>query len=479
MLIKLEEGRRREIGQLVYDWVQSGLATQGTGPTWWEMVERFYRNERPTQPDFLMNKADDPGYSLFHVPLSQPRQDMLTAQVCTVVGRQDPYMRDAESPEEIAEARQRLLHRVWQDAGFEGKIRKAARIAANTDLSYIKVEPGTIPGTLSMETYHVRNVVVFPALMGGTRDAVCIGNRTSRRRGIIEDLQEEGTYYKGVALAENDPTMVQNPMESRRSGAAYGQTSTDAKTQPVNIWDLDVLLDLKEDGGGERWYACVIDEQGELLALHRSPWSRPRWIKCYYIGSPTDYYSPSSVGRNLLPVQDAYNKLWSAYYAGSMRTATPPIIGPKLTGGEKNTRYTYGAYVETNGVPQGWTVQTQFNGQSIPGMLQALERLADQIARISQNTQGAEMDATATEASIVAAGVAVGLEEYIANFTEEFGEMAKLTMEIVAADYDAFAERYGEEPPAPPPNPLADLAAMMQDMPQEESLPMGMEEVPM
>jgi hypothetical protein len=461
-LIKLDDARRKEIGQLVYDWVQAGLATQGSASTWWDSVERFYRNERPSQNDVLGNAPDSPGYSIFHVPLSQPRQDMLTAQVCTVVGRQDPYMRDTESPEEIAEARQNILQRVWQDAKFEDRIRKAARITGNTDLAYLKMEPGYKPGTLCMEAYHCRNVVVYPALSGsGTNDAVCIGNSTSRRRGVVEDMQESGEYYKGVEIIESDPTQTQNPGESERSGASYAQTSTDRKSQTVNLWDLDVLLKLEEDGNKEQWYHCVIDEQGLLLSLARSKWSRPRWIKTQFIGSPTDYYPPCSVGRNLAPIQDEYNKLHSGFYAGVMRTAVPPMVGPKLTDGQKNVRYNWGSYVETDGKPEGWALDSSFNGAGIPMILSSLEQIADRIARISQNAQGGSTENTATEADIIAAGVAVGLEEYIANFTAEFGELAGLTLEMVANDYEAFSERYGEEPPALPIDPLAALAAAM------------------
>ena len=444
-LINLDDSERMAIGQQVYMWVQAGLATQGTGPTWWDRIERFHLNQKPGGLDVFGFTDADPKYSKFHVPLSQPRQDALTAQVCTVIGRQDPYMRDQSDDEDVAEAKQRVVHRAWNRAGFESVIRKAARIVGDTDLAYIKIEPGA-PGTLDMFAYHCKNVVVFPALPTGVRSQACIGNRTSRRIAEIEQLREAKFYYKGQPVPQNDPTLAQDRVESDRSGAQYGQMGVDQATLTSNLWDLDVRLKLEKDGNEERWYHCTIDEQGQLLRLTRSKWSRPRWFRCQFIGSATDYYSATSVGRNLAGLQDLYNALWSAMYIGTMRAAVPPMIAPQSTTGEKNLQYSYASYIETAGKPEAWALTVGFEGGHIPTALQFIERTADQVARISQNATGVQTpDTTATESSIIAAGVAVGLEEFIANFTQEFGEMAALTCEMIADDYDAFTETCGTE----------------------------------
>jgi hypothetical protein len=52
-------------------------------------------------------------------------------------------------------------------------------------------------------------------------------------------------------------------------------------------------------------------------------------------------------------------------------------------------------------------------------------------------------DATATEQSIVAAGVTAGQEEYIANFSAPFAAMAEGSLELLDANWDDWYPRIG------------------------------------
>jgi primosomal replication protein N len=103
--------------------------------------------------------------------------------------------------------------------------------------------------------------------------------------------------------------------------------------------------------------------------------------------------------------------------------------------------------IETDSPVTPWQGSVKFDGAPFPQILERCEQIADQVARISQNTTGAQASGqtTATEQSIIAAGVAVGLEGYIAKFSEEFGMMMSLTMQIIAQDFEAYKERYGNE----------------------------------
>jgi hypothetical protein len=130
---------------------------------------------------------------------------------------------------------------------------------------------------------------------------------------------------------------------------------------------------------------------------------------------------------------------------------------------------------------QPWSPGITFNGSDFVQMLGLLERNGDQVARISQNTQGAQAtgQTTATEQSIIAAGVATGVENYIENFTLEFPMMAEHTMHLIYDDYDNFANRYGTEAEAPQITPediskILDVSLPSERMPQPLASPAPM-----
>jgi hypothetical protein len=80
----------------------------------------------------------------------------------------------------------------------------------------------------------------------------------------------------------------------------------------------------------------------------------------------------------------------------------------------------------------------RFNGEPLQQLWQAYQEIGDQTARVSANTMGAvqSRDTTATENSIIASGVSIGLEEYVANFSANLGEAAAFTTELLALHYN-------------------------------------------
>lgn len=459
-LVPLSSGQRTQIGTKLASYVQAGLDTKGRMPQWWERVQKFHRNERPESADAWGTMPDDPGYSEFHVPFSQPRQDMLVAQVCTVINKQEPYMLAAEGIDEgPADKMQQLVHRLWQDAKFEDRTRKAGSLCTDTDMAIWRLTPADRRGrpAVAIDVIDPANFICFPATPYGVAGAACSGMRIYQRRRMIMDKIKADIYYEATVSAGDDPTQT-NSAATNHAGtnlSIAGPTPNDDSTP--ECWDLIVKLaiegeDGKEEGEEKTYRATIAYTTQELLSLEEYPYSIPWFFVGHFVGDSTQFWSGSSVGRNLAGMQDAFNKLHSALYVGSMNSAQPAMIGPKLGSGVKYSKYKWADYIESDEPVQPFTPTIRFVGEPLINQLAMLEQSGDQVARISQNTQGAQTSeqTTATESSIIAAGVAVGLEEYIANFSEPLGDMATLTVEIIAERFTEFEAAYGEEQPQPP-----------------------------
>ena len=435
-------------------YVDAGLGAMGRMPQWWLDVERQYRNENPG-----LNQGPDgqnKGYDEFHIPLTQPRLDMLTAQVTTVIGKQNPYMTDMTDPEAISEPKQQLVHSIWKDAGFETKIRDAATIVGCTDVAFYRLCPNYAQrGAVDLDVIHPDSMIVYPALPKGIQAATCVGHRLEMRRYLIESMQDGITYYKGDPPSISSQDEHDDDREQSHTGANLGDLAPDDATELCEIWPLVVRLDLKhiEDENtterSERLYQATLDyKSGRLLKLEEYDYDYIWYFRSQFIGSPRYFYSGQSVGRNLYPIQDMYNALWSGFFAGAMQAASGgPVIGEGLTSGEKFQKFGMTTVIESDSPVTPWQGSVHFDGQPFPRMIASCEEIADKVARISQNTQGAQAQGstTATEQSIIAAGVAVGIEQFIARFSQDFPAMAALTCQIAAFDFEAFAQRYGQD----------------------------------
>jgi len=467
-LITLSAGARQALGQSFTLWIQAGLDQKGTGPTgWWREVERFYRNEAPESPG--------KGIVPWHVPISQPRQDALTANVCTVIAKQEPMMLCDIEDTDLADRREKAVHKAWQDGGFEIQLRKVSTDATNVNKGFFKLTPRAAthgresgPGTASgmqrspgasqcpgveISVIKPNDMSVYPAVMGGCQEAVLVGNRLWKTIGSCKALIASGAYYKqAMEPADGDPSAHDETGGKDRSGSIEN-ISPDLDTRGAEIWDCIVEYDLSEiegaqDGpkGSKRYRATVAIATNELLALEAYPEHfRYKWyFEAFYIPDGENYWSGLSVARNLKSLQDAYNKLAAAFYTYALSAARPLVIGPPLSTGETYSQWEAGAYAETDEVANVWQSSVTFQGQPLVVQMQQIERIADMVARVSQNTMGSIQGhtTTATTDSIVASGVAVGIEEYISNFSTPLPLMAEHTEDVLAGMWDEVSPYY-------------------------------------
>lgn len=459
-MISLANEDLREIASRLHSLVQAGLEAKGSLPSRWAENESLYDNEPPVE--------EDEESKIVRVPTRflQPRVDMLTALVCGVVAKQDPYMiaRDMQSGER-SDRLERALQFFWQrePAAFGRKARNASTIAANTNKAIWKVSYRPVKGPkggIVLEVIHPDYYVCAPATLDGPCEAKLVGNCFFRRRRWVKDGQANGELldYDGREIG------VARLEEADRTGGIHRSLSQPSTTgverddELVKIWDLVVRLELSE-GKGERFYRVLLAEDGPcVLSIEEYPYSRPFYFESFYISDEKSYWSGRSVSYNLQACDKTYGMLFSALYNGVMNEALPLVVGAGLP--EKFTEYGFGEVIPDADemVSPPWAAPSRFGGgQALIYAMQETSRVGDQVARVSQNTMGslASRDATATEQNIVASGVGAGQEEYIANFSVPFPSMAEATMELLGAHWKDWYPVFGLRPMM---EPAIDLA---------------------
>lgn len=478
--IPLATSVRRNLGSRFREWVDAGLNAKGTGPSgWWREVTAFYENRLP----------ETPGKNIvpWHVPLSQPRQDSLTANVCTVIAKQEPIMLCDLEDSEAAGRRQRFVHKVWTNAGIDPCLRKGSSHATNYNRCFYKITPkatsrlqATVAdsGVFGMQMSPAATqcpgvdisvilpteMTVFPALLGGCQEATLVGNRLYKTIGSCNRLITSGFYYKDATdLPEDNPENHDELGSKQHSGASIGLV-VDHTNGGVELFDLVVTFDLSEidssaPKGYKRYRATLAFGNNELLALEPYPESyRYVWyFEGFYKPMSDSYWPETSIARDLKPLQDAYNKLSGTMYTYAQAAAKPLIFGPPPDTGEDFLQTEAFTYFASSEQMQPFSPTISFQAQPLVEEGQRIERVADVVARVSQNTMGSIQgrSTTATTDSIVAAGVAVGLEEWIGNFATPLPLMAEHTEDVMRGQYDAISKYYTMPGPVQPglPNP--------------------------
>lgn len=435
------------------------MAEKERGGGWWGAVESAYRNELPPAQEGLVPVP---------YPFLQPRIDALTSQVCTVITKQTPYMlAQGIGKGEKFQNKQRMVHEAWARARFDIQARKASTIAGNLNKAIFRITPkldysrpdayggqaaasrAESPG-VSIEVIHPKDFFMAPASIGGIEESVWCAHRFYQRVADIKRKCEEGSYYdvEGVtgydSPQDHDDTNALSRAGVDLSAAFQGDEADNVECRYGWI-KLDLGEWVEKETTGERWYRVVwIVKTRTLLAVRLANASRPEYFDTGYIPEWALFWPASSVGRNLLGLHNYQSNLASVLYTGGMMSAMPPVFGPAL--GEKDRKFSPGDYTPTsdmegNGSP--WSPTIAFNGQPIVIQMQNNERIGDMVARVSQNAMGAAVqDSTATQQSIIAAGVAVGLEEYIANFSACLPRMAEYTAELLAQNYEDIVFAY-------------------------------------
>lgn len=429
--------KRTQLGNMLRDLIEAGVNARGEAQQWWETCIQNHRNE------FTEDSSPGTGQSSMHVPFTQPREDMLTAQVCSVVSKQSPYMLadDASGQGEVEEKKESVLHKFWQRSGFERAIRKASSITVDTNLCWYRVaweRTSKKPFSgLIIDVIPPWNMTIFPPSESGIEGAKLTGHKFYRRVKEIATLQKAGVYYDDQIVQGGD--VPRNNISARaiqESGTNPSVAGADNGDLAVECWQVIFKWSESADDAEKTYLATIAQTSGILLSCDYYDYSRPWYFDMSYIIESNEMYYPAvSVGRHLSGLQDAYDKVAALIYNGAQIQAMPPIFGQPVD--EKDFRYGYGDFIPSDTAAQNWSPTLNFKGEILLNILAAFERNGDQVARVSANTMGAQQarPTTATEGSIIASGVAVGLEEYIGNFSATLPQAAEFTMELLSAHF--------------------------------------------
>lgn len=468
LAIKLPKPELEKFTQRVAVMLQGAIDLREQQTSWMSEIYRIDRGDAGGEPiysDQLDAETDDADGKM-HIPIAAPRLDALTANVSTIIGKQSPYLVAVEGPPERTKNEQ-FLHRLMRDAGFPMMIRKAAKECGlvNFAVAYVSPSIGDDPVTnlsyaqsqerqtkrsgIEFGLIRAEDFVAFGAENSGLDNALMVGHRFQmplqmardkvkskewccelqdygRQVGSIQ-LDEEG--YASVTLGESAPDLDK---DDNLDGA-----------NAVTFWELYVKTTIK---GSYQWFRLIVGaESQKVYRIEKHPYSRHPYFSFSFLESPLGRVFPvTSIGRQLYPIQDCYDSMFTVLYQGAANSADPPAIG--MPHSDKDQRYDRGQIVEGfEGVSN-----INFDGAYVNQSLALLERTADQVARVSQNMIGTGNSnaKTATENSIIAQNVQTSLEDLIATFSESLPAMAQYIMdEIVFNSYSEYALDYPNEIP--------------------------------
>lgn len=474
--------KRVELGRKLKSMIENGIEARSGLLETWQRVWRMMRNE-PAGSNTV--PVDD--MAVVTTPLMPSRLDTFVAQLCGIVGRQNP-INTVQTPigDTDASTREEILHLAWVEAGFEEILVENAQHAALTDHGIWKLTHG-IKATGSEEegfgavTAHFNGHIDYAGLLFETispddyvvapltkreEDATLLGNRFWESLATVEEKQLLGAYFPeddNGAFIKDAPEGAPSPIPTATPDVLMGlqaeqyartdETLFDGmpETQQVELFECWVKLQ-PAAGHLRRIYRAIVRiADGKLLLFEDWHWP----IRPYATGSvirdasTKSYWRKKSIGTLMLQMCDQMNRNDSLIFNGEHATAMPPIFGPELDD-EKFTNWRPGEYIP---LPEGQSSKIfqpaiAFKGEGLAAMNNKIERMADQVSRVSTNDTGAEESKsaiTATQTNTIQAGAKVQLDHAIANFTMPFPKLVALSIMYLSVPHNwaYFAKRHG------------------------------------
>ncbi len=438
---------------------REGLSTR------WATNEAYYRNQPPGLPSKAFPDAEQ-----YHVPLTQPKIDALTASVCGTITGADPYViaKTHGQKQDRMEPLENDIHYLLEAARFDLQLRRAAVVSGCCGVSIMRVMFETyVQGFgashhehamtldevenpladamgkiryagLAVDVIHPNDFAIFPSSCTLIQSAKALGHRFYRRVQEVMEFQAAGRYYDDVDVKGGDsPDEHQSGRDTAyaKSHTAHSEEDID---QLVELWSLLVRLDLNEDGVEETYEITYALSDQEILDIRPYLLSRPWYFDFRYHVEYGGFWPAGSVAQNLQGLQAVYNELHNLLIDGSYISAFPPIFydGSPLVANQAE-RYAPGDMIQTEGGMTPYSPTARFNGQYILPAIQQIERIADQTVRISQNGGGTQMRSgiTATEVAQIAAAQQAGINEYVANMGLSVVQVAQFSAELYRMNF--------------------------------------------
>ena len=439
--VQLSDEQYQKVGTDLTEMIQSAETARDALAPRWKQVTAYYNNEPLKDRWWWLKK-----YKLQPFPLTQPKIDQLCAVLMTSIFSQD---RTFVGRMPIGGGRLKPVEDIVQfflSQGFEDAVDQMAPIACLTNHGAIYIpfevrnfQYGKEPAGFGYYGIAPGDFVVYPVFSPDLDQALLVGHKKFSTLDQVKHLQDKGWYRQCAVTPGQEPAAFE-------SGMGHEQRSSNTAAQPghtpVRIECGVAELDLGK--GPKRYqYVLAFDTQ-QILRLDEFPFKHCRYIdlrvKPRQYGG---YWSQTSVGQDLQVLQWQYNQLSNLAVAGSYVKAFPwGVTDGKV---DKNQELGPMTIANTNG--NTTFPQITFDPGIIPFLIQQIERQADAVTRVTQESTGVAISKRQTlgEMRERQTGAQQGLTKFLQAFGNSLARAAQTIQEQLYFHYDVWAGIYRDQ----------------------------------
>lgn len=429
--------------------------------------------------------------SPYNIAILPQRVDGIVSTVCGNISSADPYFlfKNPGQEADSLEGLQQTVHYALDIARFDRRIRDAAlqsalkgrgmlrlryttintgmladwedvdTMAADDAADPVSSQKGEVEVPVSggevrysglvIDAFLPEDMVCYPTWATNVVDMTLVGNRFTQRFLDIQTKQENGRYFADAVLVNT------NDAESINNG---GTPSIIADPEDYGNLCYDVLVKVKPEpperadgtrgkGQPEAWYrATILKANRELLALEPYDLPQPWYFGPTLKGDIDRWWPRRSIADRLVEIQTLYNDAWTLIILATAACAFQNVAVANYTGQQTTMKSGLGNFMFFRGNPTFTPIPAGFTPEGVQFIIENIERVADAIARFSQNALGGQAKAqiTATETNAINQGQAAGSEDYTSEFGLELERMADMARFLLFINWDAFKAFHGE-----------------------------------
>ena len=473
------KSKRLALAQKLGNWIIASNQNTSALRDKWRETARYVRNEQTEVQIESTNAESD--QAPVNIPYTSIRVDNLCALIEQVVLSQDPPMvpDTGVQDEDMGDALQRILQVAWEEGGFQMALADATFFAAITNKAIYRLGfttkgkgfegdssagKGNFGGSIkwagvTIDAIDPADFVIAPS-EPKLEDATMVGRRFYMSASEVAERIILKDYFD-VPMQSSSPAKEETIKDVASMGeSVLSEEETlggreDALQDPivfdgyeelsrVELYELYVKLSPTPGSLRQMYKVILCPAYNALLKMEVWPFSRAPFFDGRIKFDPTckSFFEGRSVTRDLMPINDMFNKTWTLFWNGAVISSTSNFIGPDSIG-EKNL------YVSEGGgsiitVPDDGTegnlkdrlipLENTFEGQALADSLSQLERYGDVVAGTTANSLGApdSKEVTATQTQAITQGMSTMLNNAIKWLTEPFPEMARFTLELLA-----------------------------------------------
>jgi hypothetical protein len=435
---------RKDFAHWLGEAVDQALAGKELLHRRWRVLEAMYRNEPGSSGFRLMKRVE-----IHPAPLITPRIKRISNTVYAQVLAPDPWVQCI--PDEWGSTREgaveKGLQAIAERSGFRETFRDSLDIAGCCGQAIIRRRFVAGEG-LEDELIHPADFIVSPTYQTDLREAHLMGHRFYLPVWRIEELRRTGKFISGPSLAASS-TIEPSGHSQTLSGGVENQNSEEDSRRPVELWELLAIVQF--ESGPQRVRAVISVESRQLLLAEIYPYEEPWYFDLRYHKEYGVWWNSNSVANLLQGLQHDYTILHALLTQGTLVSALPPLVvsGGFLT--ERLKSYDFADVIETDVPIQAQSLPISFRPETIPVLIDQIERLADAVTGVSQLgiSQELRQGTTATEVNVLAAIQKQSENSYLSYASQTLSRLWQFALVLAKHHRASFLSTYG---PALPPD---------------------------